>query len=166
MKVSEAFPSKYLKAVDLNDQDIVATIKSVIMENIGQADDPQEKLVLYFTDQDKGLVCNKTNAGVIAKLYGDDTESWIGKQVTLWPNHDVEFKGEIVSAIRIRSRLPAISPLRQSSAANSTFIAAVYAAKQPALVQQMLIDFKYETLTNVPQDQQDEFLDLLRSMPV
>jgi hypothetical protein len=107
MKVSDAFPSKYLKVEDLNDVDLVLTITKVTSEILGQGAEAQKKLIVHFEECEKGLACNKTNAGVIAKLYGDDTDDWIGHAITLWPNHDVEFKGEIVSAIRVRSKAPA-----------------------------------------------------------
>lgn len=109
MKVGAAFPSKYLKADDLEDRDWSVTIKNVLIENIGQGEKKEEKLIIYFRELDKGLVTNRTNANIIEKLYGDETDEWIGKPVTLWPNHDVEFKGEIVSAIRIRSKAPQMS---------------------------------------------------------
>lgn len=35
MKVSVLFPSKYVKAVDLNGRDVVVTIKAVILEEMG-----------------------------------------------------------------------------------------------------------------------------------
>ena len=111
MKVSAAFPSKYLKADDLEDRDWTVTIKNVVIEDIGQGEQKQEKMIIYFSELDKGLVANKTNATVIEKLYGDETDGWKGKAITLWPNHDVEFKGEIVSAIRVRSKAPKSAPL-------------------------------------------------------
>ena len=107
MKVSEAFPSKYLKVEDLNDQDLTLTIESTSIEQLGQGEERQQKLIVYFKEVEKGLACNKTNANTIAKMYGDETAEWIGQRITLWPNHDVEFKGEVVSAIRVRSRKPA-----------------------------------------------------------
>ena len=106
MKLSDAFPSRYLKADDLDDHDWTVTIKSVALEQMGVGADQQVKLVVAFDELDKALICNKTNASTIAKLYGDDTDTWIGKAIVLWPNHDVEFKGEIVSAVRVRSRKP------------------------------------------------------------
>src|SRR3989304_3055241 len=106
MKVKDVFPSKYLKVDDLNDLDLTLTIDNVVIEEIGQGDAKQKKMVIYFQEAEKGFVCNKTNATVIEKLFGDETTNWKGKRITLWPNHDVEFKGEIVSAIRVRSRAP------------------------------------------------------------
>lgn len=107
MKLSKVFPSKYLKADDLEDRDWPVTIKRVIIEKIGQGEEQQEKLTVYFEELDKGIVCNKTNAITIEKLYGDETDAWVGKRITIYPNYDVQFKGEIVSAIRVRTKAPA-----------------------------------------------------------
>lgn len=112
MKLSDAFPSKFLKADDLNDQDWTVTISKVTTDLIGQGENAQQKLIVHFTEMDKGFVLNVTNAKTIAKLYGDDTDDWIGNRITIWPNHDVEFKGEIVSAIRVRSRKPGAGSVR------------------------------------------------------
>lgn len=106
MKLSEAFPGKYLKADDLGDEDVAVTIKDCTQEMVGQGSDASLKLVLMFREFDKGLICNKTNAKVIAKLYGDDTDDWTGKKIVLWVNHDVQFGNEVVSAIRVRSKAP------------------------------------------------------------
>ena len=46
MKRTDAFPSKYLKAADLNGQDLDVTIGSLEQEEIGK--EKTEKNVLYF----------------------------------------------------------------------------------------------------------------------
>ena len=121
MKIGKAFPSNYLKADDLEDRDWPVTIKRVAIESIGQGEDKQPKPIVYFEELEKGLVCNKTNATIIEKMYGDETDAWTGKRITLWPNHDVEFKGELVSAIRVRSKAPATpNALKVSSAKDET----------------------------------------------
>jgi hypothetical protein len=107
MKLGDAFPGKWMTFSDLHDQDCVVTITNVETQMVGQGQDAQLKLVATFKEFDKPLVLNKTNATVIAKVLGsDDTDDWINKRVTLWPNHDVQFGNEIVSAIRVRSRAP------------------------------------------------------------
>src|SRR5688572_12755058 len=113
MKVSQAFPSNYLKADDLQGRDVHVWIKSVTMEDIGQGNEKASKLVLHFNGKDKGMVCNKTNANTITKLYGDDTDAWIGKAITLCAR-EVEFQGEMVLAIRVSLKAP---PTGQQTAA-------------------------------------------------
>lgn len=106
MKVSDAFPTKYLSAKDLGDDDWNITIASVGMEEVGQGEDKETKLVIHFEGQEKIMVCNKTNATVLGKLFGEETDAWAGKTCTLWVNPDVSFGGKIMPAIRVRAKLP------------------------------------------------------------
>ncbi len=101
VKISEAFPSQYLKCADLNGKPWDMKIRTVAMEDLGQGSDKEEKPVVYFHKAQKGLVLNKTNATTIAKVYGDDTGNWTGQDVQVFPTQ-VEFKGETVDAIRVR----------------------------------------------------------------
>jgi hypothetical protein len=96
MKISNAFPSKYLKASDLQDHNVAVTISHVDLQDIG---DSERKPVLHFHGKNKGLVLNKTNSRVIASIYGDDTERWDGKPLILFPAM-VDFRGDQVEAIR------------------------------------------------------------------
>lgn len=104
-KVNKMFPSKYLKADEFTEDGQVLTIRTVKEERIGQGKDADDKWVLYFDEVEKGLVLNKTNTGIIADLYGDDTDEWEGKLVTLYAT-EVQFQGEMVDAIRIKKRAP------------------------------------------------------------
>ena len=97
-KVSDAFPSKYLKAADLNDRPIKLTISHVGKEKIS---DDDEKPVVYFTKAKKGLVLNKTNARAIAAAYGDEMDEWAHREVVLY-SAMVQFRDEMVEAIRVR----------------------------------------------------------------
>ena len=101
MKISAAFPSIYLKCDDLGGQPRVVTVRACVMEELGQGRDKEKKPVLYFSKGPKGLVLNITNARVIAKAYGDDTGNWAGKSIEIYPTQ-VEFKGDLVDAIRVR----------------------------------------------------------------
>ncbi len=117
MKISAAFPSTYLKCGDLGGQPRVVTVRTCVLEELGQGKDKEKKPVLYFTKGPKGLVLNKTNATAIAKAYGDDTGSWPGKPIEIYPAQ-VEFKGDTVDAIRVRvSDVPANSAADAGAAA-------------------------------------------------
>ena len=98
--VSEAFPSNYLKATDLNNATIKVKIDKVVFEEIGQNKD--KKPVVYFHEVKKGLVLNKTNAIGIAATYGDQMEGWTGKEIELF-SMMVPFQGQNVPAIRVRT---------------------------------------------------------------
>ncbi len=101
MKISAAFPSNYLKSDDLDGQPRIITVRTCVQEELGQGKDKQKKPVLYFNKGNKGLVLNVTNAKTVAKTYGDDTANWTGKQIEIYPTQ-VEFKGDLVDAIRVR----------------------------------------------------------------
>lgn len=106
MKLSEAFPSNFLKADDLQGKSVTVTIQDVTLEDIGKGHDMQSKLVLTFKGKDKKFVCNKTNSKTIAKLYGDDTDDWAGNPIIIEPR-EVEFQGDMVWAIRVSLKKPA-----------------------------------------------------------
>lgn len=103
MNINSAFPSKYLKASDAEEGDLVLTIARVKMETIGQGAKADQKPVVYFTEHDKGMVLNKTNAKMIASIAkSDDTDEWTGAKVRIIAT-EVEFQGDLVMSLRIRS---------------------------------------------------------------
>jgi hypothetical protein len=106
MKISTAFPSSYLKHDELNGVDMILTIKSVSVEEIGQGDDKETKPIVYFHETDKGLALNKTNAAIITELYGDETDDWEGKRISLFKDK-TNFAGKRVDCIRVRDKVPA-----------------------------------------------------------
>ena len=102
------FPSKWLAAADLDGQDKPVQIKQIIpSEEVGQSKD--KRPVLYFTGLEKGMVLNKTNAKRIAKLYGNNTDEWIGKSITLYPS-ECDFGDETVPCLRVRPEAPKVEP--------------------------------------------------------
>ncbi len=101
--VSDAFPSNFLKAADLNNRTIKVKIDKVVFEEIGQNKD--KKPVMYFDKVQKGLVLNKTNATQIATTHGDHMEGWTGKEIELF-SQMVPFQGQNVAAIRVRAEAP------------------------------------------------------------
>lgn len=100
MNIDAAFPSKYMKASDLPEETVVPfVIEEVRMEEIGRNKDT--KPVIYFKDQDKGFVCNKTNGNAIKKVLGSgDTDDWTGKTIKLYST-EVQFGDEMVESIRV-----------------------------------------------------------------
>ena len=74
-------------------------IRELKVEAVGQQ--KETKPVLYFFDEQKGLVLNKTNSMTIARLYGNDFSMWSGKPIECF-SIPVEFSGEMRDAIRVR----------------------------------------------------------------
>ena len=65
--------------------------------------------MLSFTNGTKALILNKTNGKAIAKALGNETSTWRGKAIVLVPAQ-VDFRGDIVDAIRIRAASPQEQP--------------------------------------------------------
>ncbi len=97
MQVDQIFPSKYLKAADLQGREPTVVIAKWDIETIGE----DRKLVIYFQGKEKGMVCNRTNADRISMLHGNDTDSWIGKEITLFTDM-VNFQGRQTNALRVK----------------------------------------------------------------
>ena len=104
MKLSEMFPSNLLKSQDVIDNggEMLLTIAKVEMKTFERDDNSKDTKPLIYFEEDKQMVCNKTNAGIIAELYGDDTDTWIGQPITLTVK-DVEFQGKTVLGIRVKN---------------------------------------------------------------
>jgi hypothetical protein len=110
MHVDALYPSRFLRCADLNGKPRRVTIAGLKREDVGG----EQKNILAFTDE-KPLILNKTNARSIARLHGDETRGWNGKDIVLVPAQ-VDFRGDIVDAIRVRA---ATSQPQQQQAPNS-----------------------------------------------
>ena len=109
MKMSEIFPSKYVKAADLEGRTVTLTIKTLTVEEmLNHASEKERKPVLYFERATKGLVLNRTNAMTIAALYGDESDTWPGKRISIYPTRVKAF-GQMQDCIRIREEIPALA---------------------------------------------------------
>ena len=102
MKTSEVFPSRWLKAEDL-EQDTTVTIRQVKLEKFEQQGKPDEqKPAAYFDELDKALILNKTNWKTLVEITGEDeSDNWTKTRITL-TIVDVDAFGDIVHAIRIK----------------------------------------------------------------
>lgn len=105
MNVNEIWPSKYIKAMDLNGRDITVEIDRLAIEEIGVPPKIEAKPVLYFKKAKKSMVCNRVNGMTIAAMYGPETAAWEGKRVTLFPTRVTAF-GSVFEVIRIRPQMP------------------------------------------------------------
>lgn len=96
--IDELYPSKYLKASDLEGRTVNVVMDRIEIEEVGQK--KERRPILYFQHKDKGLVLNKTNAKKISSLYGGNYDDWSGREIALF-SMMVEFSGEQVPAIRV-----------------------------------------------------------------
>lgn len=96
------YPSEYLQACDLAGKEPSVTIEKVVMEEVP---DPQGKKklkpVMHFAGAKKRFPLPKTCAKFVAERYGNDTEQWVGKKVTLFATTCTAF-GNTVECIRFK----------------------------------------------------------------
>ena len=93
---------KGLKADDLKGRSHLLRISEVRLVKF----DDGAKLVLSFDGREKELVCNKTNAQMIASKCGDDYDRWVGEELEVYPDK-TQFNGALVDCIRVRFPIPA-----------------------------------------------------------
>jgi hypothetical protein len=107
---SEYDKSRFFKADDL-DGDRKLRIKNVTEELIGIGADKEKKLVVWFTNDERGFVLNRVNNRILRAAFGDDTAGWTGKVIIIFSTM-VEMRGKMVPGIRVR-----IPPPKQSGQA-------------------------------------------------
>jgi hypothetical protein len=95
------FESRYLAAADVEELggEVTYAIRRVVMEQVGQP--KEDKAVVYFRQHKKGLVLNQTNNTRLISSLGDESDDWIGQNITLTVEQ-VPFQNKIVPAIRVR----------------------------------------------------------------
>ncbi len=101
------FDYKYLGAWSLEGKDRTLKIKEVVGETLRNKQGTDRKPVVYFhgTKTNAGFALNKTNAEIIANLYGPDTTKWIGQLVTLYATQ-TQVGSKMVDCIRVRPQRP------------------------------------------------------------
>src|SRR3974377_69738 len=92
--------SNFFKAADLTAEKKLK-IKNVTAEDVGVGKDKERKLVVHFTNDDRGLVLNRVNNRTLRGAFGDDTAGWVNKIIVLFPT-SAEFRGEMKPALRVR----------------------------------------------------------------
>jgi hypothetical protein len=107
--------SKYFKAADIP-QEKKLRIKDVTEEEIGVGRDKERKLCVWFTNDTRGLVLNRTNNRTLRGAFGDACDGWKGKIIAVFPTQD-DFRGRMVPVLRVR-----IPPPRQAAGNDQTTI--------------------------------------------
>ena len=80
-------------------------------EELGVGKDKETKLVVWFTNDERGVVLNKTNNRALRGAFGDDTAGWVNKVIVVFPTV-VDIRGKMGPALRVR-----IPPPKQAAAA-------------------------------------------------
>lgn len=107
MHFKKLYPSAFIDESDLP-EDRTVEIESIAVESLQLpgASSKESKVVIRFKGATKGLVANKTNAVRISKMYGKETNDWVGKRITLYFDPNVKFGGAKVGGVRVRESKP------------------------------------------------------------
>jgi hypothetical protein len=99
----QQFDSDYLEAAHL-DSEATLKISEVVPRKTRKAKDGKliDKPILQFEGAKRGLVLNKTNAKVLALMYGNKMDLWVGKPVTLFATTCKAFGSDNTPCIRVR----------------------------------------------------------------
>jgi hypothetical protein len=82
-------PSKYIKAVSLGGKDRTVTITGVKVEELEKDDKTKEQRGLVaLAETTKKWVLNVTNVKCLIALFGRETNNWVNKRVTLYPERN------------------------------------------------------------------------------
>jgi hypothetical protein len=117
--------SRFYKAADLEAEKKLR-VKTVTEESVGVGAEQQKKLVVWFTNDERGLVLNKTNNRTMRGAFGDDCAGWAEKIIVLFPS-TVDLRGKMVPSLRVR-----IPPPKQAAAAGNGATKPVELEQPPA----------------------------------
>ena len=112
MNTADIYPSKYLKAADLNGGIMAATVDNFAMEEVGH---PPELRAVVYLKECRALICNITNKNMLESLLGTETDDWIGQQIEL-VSMPVTYKGDTVQAVRVQPFRKPLPPNAESGA--------------------------------------------------
>jgi hypothetical protein len=103
MKMNDLFPSKYLRAADLQGKPRTVVIDHVTHEDFKDDGVTVKKTILHFKGNGTApVVCNKTNWKMLVAISGeDDDENWAGQKIVLRSEKVSSKGGKIVDSIRI-----------------------------------------------------------------
>ena len=104
--IDDIYTGDYLTKNDFP-QPMTCVISLCKPELVGQ--EKENRLVVYFQHDERGMVLNKGNANIIGALYGKDYTQWGSQQVVVEHDPTVQFQGKAVGGLRIRA--PQVAPV-------------------------------------------------------
>ena len=91
------FESRFLRGSDLEGRPWTLTIADVRLEELrSRYHPPRTKGILTFEGAKREFILNRTNSECLKRMFGRETDAWVGRRVTL---HAVPYEGEL--AIRV-----------------------------------------------------------------
>ena len=99
--------SEVIRYVDLGDQEYTVKIAKVVKGKVvGKSGKATSRAMIHFEGRERPLAAGTAILSTIGQLYGNDTRKWIGKLITIYPDHEVMFGGAKVGGIRVRNVVP------------------------------------------------------------
>ena len=111
MDYRSLFKGSYLAAIEFGGRTptmTIANVKIVALE--GEDGKSKDRGVVYFSETDRGLVLCKTNAILIAGMFGNDTDAWVGKRITMHAT-EVALGRDRVLGIRVKGSPDIAAPV-------------------------------------------------------
>lgn len=112
------FDNDYIGAWDLGAGDHAVVIERVEQGalQVPGTSQKERKPLVHFVGKKKPMVLNTTNAKAIAAMYGNNTDDWAGKPISIYATKTT-FAGEEVDCIRVRPTPPKPRPKKPEPAA-------------------------------------------------
>lgn len=99
----QLFPGRFIKAGEMHGKPVTLTIKSVYLDNL-EGDDGREQQqgVITFEEIAREWALNKTNGLCLRAMFGSDTDGWLHKRITLYPEPDTTGMSESGVCLRVQ----------------------------------------------------------------
>lgn len=96
--------SKYLKQADVGEDGLILTIKGFKQEELEDDNGNNEsKVIMYFMEDVKPMVLNRTNSQLVGVATGAKTAGEAkGKKIVVYSDPTVGFGGKITGGLRIK----------------------------------------------------------------
>ena len=106
------YDANAMSAFHLQGKSHIVTIAKWIQGKLrkqGAGNKTEKKPVIYFQEKNLPLVVNKTNRAIIAGMYGNEIDNWIGKKIEIYPT-TTKFGNELKDCIRVKPKIPTGKP--------------------------------------------------------
>jgi hypothetical protein len=95
--------SKYLAKDDVGEDGMILTVRGVRMETLKTDEGDEDKVVLYFDEDVKPMVLNRTNSQLLGVATGARNAGEAkGRQIVVYNDPTVGFGGKITGGLRIK----------------------------------------------------------------
>lgn len=103
VNANEIYPSRFLNGSNIGELELKPlTIEKTEVEKLGSEGNQKNKLILTLKETDKLLALNKTNTATLVKKFGEETENWKGKTITI-VKVQVNYQNQIRDSLQVRA---------------------------------------------------------------